>query len=75
MRPLILISNDDGYEAKGINELIDMVRETWGRFSVIHFRKSESRPYLCIGFVQPVILGFRACTCRLPEVTRADPPW
>ena len=24
-RPLILISNDDGFEAKGINELIDMV--------------------------------------------------
>ena len=27
MRPLILISNDDGYEAKGINELVDMVRD------------------------------------------------
>ena len=27
MRPLILISNDDGYGAKGINELIDMVRD------------------------------------------------
>ena len=26
MKPLILISNDDGYQAKGINELIDMVR-------------------------------------------------
>ena len=26
MRPLILISNDDGYEAKGINSLIEMVR-------------------------------------------------
>ena len=26
MKPLILISNDDGYEAKGINRLIDMVR-------------------------------------------------
>ena len=26
MRPLILISNDDGYEAKGINDLIEMVR-------------------------------------------------
>ena len=26
MRPLIIISNDDGYEAKGINCLIDMVR-------------------------------------------------
>ena len=26
-RPLILISNDDGYEAKGINELIKMVRD------------------------------------------------
>ena len=25
-KPLILISNDDGYEAKGINSLIDMVR-------------------------------------------------
>ena len=25
-RPLILISNDDGYQAKGINELIDMLR-------------------------------------------------
>lgn len=25
-RPLILISNDDGYEAKGINMLVDMVR-------------------------------------------------
>lgn len=27
MRPLILISNDDGYEAKGINELVRMVRD------------------------------------------------
>ena len=27
MRPLILISNDDGYEAKGINCLIDMVKD------------------------------------------------
>ena len=26
MKPLILISNDDGYQAKGINELIEMVR-------------------------------------------------
>ena len=25
-RPLILISNDDGYQAKGINQLVDMVR-------------------------------------------------
>ena len=25
-RPLILISNDDGYQAKGINSLIDMLR-------------------------------------------------
>ena len=27
MRPLILISNDDGYHAKGINSLIDMVKD------------------------------------------------
>ena len=27
MKPLILISNDDGYNAKGINELVDMVRD------------------------------------------------
>ena len=26
-RPLILISNDDGYEAKGINSLIDMLKD------------------------------------------------
>ena len=26
MKPLILISNDDGYQAKGINDLIEMVR-------------------------------------------------
>ena len=26
MRPLILISNDDGYQAKGVNSLIEMVR-------------------------------------------------
>lgn len=26
-RPLILISNDDGYQAKGINSLVDMVKE------------------------------------------------
>ena len=26
-RPLILISNDDGYQAKGINSLIDMLRD------------------------------------------------
>lgn len=26
-RPLILISNDDGYQAKGINDLIEMVRD------------------------------------------------
>lgn len=27
MRPLILISNDDGYHAKGINSLIDMLSD------------------------------------------------
>lgn len=27
MRPLILISNDDGYRAKGLNELVRMVRD------------------------------------------------
>lgn len=27
MRPLILISNDDGFQAKGINSLIEMVRD------------------------------------------------
>ena len=27
MRPLILISNDDGYQAKGINELVRMVSD------------------------------------------------
>ena len=27
MRPLILISNDDGYQAKGINSLVDMVKD------------------------------------------------
>ena len=27
MKPLILISNDDGYHAKGINSLIDMVAD------------------------------------------------
>ena len=26
-RPLILISNDDGYHAKGINQLIAMLRD------------------------------------------------
>ena len=26
-RPLILISNDDGFQAKGINELVDMLRD------------------------------------------------
>ena len=26
-KPLILISNDDGYHAKGINSLIDMLRD------------------------------------------------
>jgi 5'-nucleotidase len=26
-RPLILISNDDGYQAKGINQLVEMVRD------------------------------------------------
>lgn len=26
-RPLILISNDDGFQAKGINQLIDMIRD------------------------------------------------
>ena len=26
-RPLILISNDDGYQAKGINSLVDMLRD------------------------------------------------
>ena len=27
MKPLILISNDDGYHAKGINQLIEMVAD------------------------------------------------
>ena len=26
-RPLLLISNDDGYQAKGINSLIDMLKD------------------------------------------------
>ena len=26
-RPLILISNDDGYHSKGINELMDMLKD------------------------------------------------
>ena len=26
-KPLILISNDDGFEAKGINALVDMLRD------------------------------------------------
>mgnify|MGYP002513654553 FL=1 len=26
-KPLILISNDDGYDAKGINDLVEMVRK------------------------------------------------
>ena len=26
-KPVILISNDDGYHAKGINSLIDMLRD------------------------------------------------
>lgn len=26
-RPLILVSNDDGYHAKGINCLVDMLRD------------------------------------------------
>ncbi|MGC8001425.1 5'/3'-nucleotidase SurE, partial [Salmonella enterica] len=26
-RPLILISNDDGYQAKGINQLVRMVKD------------------------------------------------
>ena len=26
-RPLILVSNDDGYHAKGINSLVDMLRD------------------------------------------------
>ena len=27
MKPLILISNDDGYQAKGLNELVRMVAD------------------------------------------------
>ena len=27
MKPLILISNDDGYHAKGLNSLIDMLSD------------------------------------------------
>lgn len=26
-KPFILISNDDGYQAKGINSLVDMIRD------------------------------------------------
>ena len=58
MRPLILISNDDGYEAKGINCLIEMVR---GLADVLVCAPEGPRSGMACAFsaTQPLMLTLR----------------
>ncbi len=53
MRPLILISNDDGYRAKGINELARMVMK-YGDVVVVAPDKARSGTALAITSREPV---------------------
>lgn len=58
MRPLILISNDDGYQAPGINRLIEMVRD-YG--DVLVCAPEEPRSGMACAFTatQPLTLTLR----------------
>lgn len=57
-RPLILISNDDGYEAKGINSLIEMVR---GMGDVLVCAPESARSGFACAFsaTKPLMLNLR----------------
>ncbi len=57
-RPLILISNDDGYEAKGINSLIEMVR---GLGDVLVCAPESARSGFACAFsaTKPLMLNLR----------------
>ncbi len=61
MQPLILISNDDGYQAKGINELIRMVR-TFGDILVCAPDGPRSGQSCAFSVTTPLTL-----TCRHQE--------
>ena len=52
-RPLILISNDDGYQAKGINELIEFLRDM-GELIVVAPQDARSGSGCAITVTQPV---------------------
>ena len=52
-RPLILISNDDGYYAKGINDLVEMVRD-FGDVLVVAPDGARSGASLSITSSEPV---------------------
>lgn len=52
-RPLILISNDDGYQAKGINELIEMIRQ-FGDIFVVAPDSARSGSSMAITSTVPV---------------------
>ncbi|MBQ9204539.1 MAG: 5'/3'-nucleotidase SurE [Prevotella sp.] len=58
MRPLILISNDDGYEAKGINCLIEMVRD-YGDVLVCAPEGARSGMACAFTATQPLTLTLR----------------
>lgn len=66
MRPLILISNDDGYEAKGINALIDMVKDL-GDVLVCAPEGSRSGMACAFSCTTPLTLTKRFPSCTASE--------
>ena len=54
-KPLILISNDDGYDAKGINDLVEMVRK-YGDIVVVAPDGGRSGAALSITSKEPVMV-------------------
>ncbi len=54
-RPLILVSNDDGINAKGINELVDAIK-TLGNIVVVAPDKGNSAKSHAVTMTEPLIL-------------------
>ena len=72
MKPLILISNDDGYEAKGINDLIDMVRELG---DILVCAPEGPRSGQSCAFSATVPLTLTASKWHWPTSVRVSPTW
>ena len=69
-RPLILISNDDGYDVKGINVLVDIARE-YGDVVVVAPDGARSGAALSVTFQRVLTVkcvkdepGLRVYTCN-----------